>query len=334
MRTHGTCGNPEEILRTVKSLISQTHVSDRTKKGNSLGMSTATAKKKTNSEYSELLARVQEIPTLPAVAMRVNELINDPTSSSADIAEVLKKDQVLTAKILRLVNSSYYAIPGGVSDVQRALAFLGFNTLAQLVLGISVFSVFKNIDVEDFSMPEFWKHALATAICAESIAKKLKYPKPDEAFTCGLLHDIGKLVLNEVDPARLASIVRETKRRNCSFVDIEREGDLPGHSFLGEVIATKWGLPQIIRLAIHYHHFDVSKMASILGSAKPLIQMVRLANTIVVKNKIGNSGDWSDGEVTPDMILPLGLNASDVAAIEIQLGQDMERAGALLGAYR
>src|SRR4051794_12092896 len=81
---------------------------------------------KTNAEYTELLAKLQDIPTLPMVAMKVNELINNPNSSSAEIAEVLKKDQVLTAKILRLVNSSYYAIPGGVTDVQRALAFLGF----------------------------------------------------------------------------------------------------------------------------------------------------------------------------------------------------------------
>src|SRR5688500_17523001 len=106
---------------------------------------------KTNAEYSELLAKLQDIPTLPVVAMKVNELINDPTSSSGDIAEVLKKDQVLTAKILRLVNSSYYAIPGGVADVQRALAFLGFNTLAQLVLGLSVFSMFQMTEDEDFS---------------------------------------------------------------------------------------------------------------------------------------------------------------------------------------
>ncbi|MEK6578354.1 MAG: HDOD domain-containing protein, partial [Bdellovibrionota bacterium] len=90
------------------------------------------AAKKTNQEYQEMLAKLMDIPTLPIVAVKVNELINDPNSSSADIADVLKKDQVLTAKILRLVNSSYYAIPGGVTDVQRALAFLGFKTIAQL----------------------------------------------------------------------------------------------------------------------------------------------------------------------------------------------------------
>lgn len=136
------------------------------------------ARMKTTAEYSELLARLHDIPTLPVVAMRVNELINDPTSSSSDIAEVLKKDQVLTAKILRLANSSYYGIPGGVNDVQRALAFLGFNTLAQLVLGLSVFSLFSNIDSEDFSMLDFWRHALATAVCGELLAKRIGHPRP------------------------------------------------------------------------------------------------------------------------------------------------------------
>lgn len=289
---------------------------------------------KSNAEYGDLLAKLNDIPTLPGIAMKVNQLINDPTSSSADIAEVLKKDQVLTAKILRLVNSSYYAIPGGVVDVQRALAFLGFNTVAQLVLGLSVFSVFSNIDAEDFSMMDFWRHALGTAVCTEILAKRLKYPKPEEAFTCGLLHDIGKLVMHEIDAERLQKVIHATKKRECSFVEVEREFDLPGHSFLGEAMATKWGLPQIIRLSIRYHHFDVSKMDSILSSVKPMIQMVRLANTICVKNQIGKSGDCSKGEITPDLLQPLGLSMESVAEIEKELGPAMERAGAFLSAYR
>ena len=289
---------------------------------------------KTNAEYSDLLARLEDIPTLPIVAMKVNELINDPDSSSSDIADVLKKDQVLTAKILRLVNSGYYAIPGGVADVQRALAFLGFNTLAQLVLSLSVFSLFSISDSEDFSMLDFWRHALGTGVCAEILARRLKYPKPEEAFTCGLLHDIGKLVLHEIDPDRLIQIVRETRKRECSFLEVEREWDLPGHSYLGEVIATKWGLPQVIRLTIRYHHFDVTHMDSILSSAKPVIQMVRLANQICVKNKVGKSGDSSEGKITADMLNPLAILPNEIAQIEKQLEQDMDRAGAFLSAYR
>ncbi|MGK5087629.1 HDOD domain-containing protein [Bdellovibrionota bacterium FG-2] len=289
--------------------------------------------KKTQSEYSALLEKLQDIPTLPVVAMCVNELINDPSSSSSDIAMVLKKDQVLTAKILRLVNSSYYAIPGGVTDVQRALAFLGFNTLAQLVLGLSVFSVFPDIELEDFPMMDFWRHALATAVGAEMLAKRIKHPKPEEAFTCGLLHDIGKLVLHKIDPERLQGIIKETLKRECSFVEVEKEFELPGHSFLGEVIASKWGLPQVIRLAIRYHHFDVSKMDSVLASAKPVIHMVRLANALCVKNKIGKSGDFSAGDITPDMLAPLKIKPEEIPVLEEELGKEIERASAFLHAH-
>ncbi len=288
---------------------------------------------KTTAEYSELLAKLQDIPTLPVVATAVNQLINDPNSSSSDIANLLKKDQVLTAKILRLVNSSYYAIPGGVADVQRALAFLGFNTLAQLVLGLSVFSLFTKKDNPHFSLMDFWRHALGTAVCSEHLAKRLKVPRPEESFTCGLLHDIGKLVLHEINASRLNHIVDAAAKKQCSFVDVERDMDVPGHAYLGEVIASKWGLPQVIRLAIRYHHFDVTNMDSVLSSAKPVIQIVRLANTLCVKNKIGNSGDCSEGVITDDMLRPLGILRGDIPQIEEQAKAEIDKAGAFLNAY-
>ena len=289
---------------------------------------------RTHADYQELLTKLQDIPTLPVVAVRVNELINDPLSSSADIADVLKKDQVLTAKILRLVNSSYYAIPGGVTDVQRALAFLGFNTIAQLLLGLSVFSVFKHAEAEEFSMPEFWKHALGTAVCAEVIAKRLKFAKPEEAFTCGLLHDIGKLVLHEIDPESLYSMVREARERKCSFLEVERDREIPTHLFLGERIAERWGLPQLIRQVIHYHHSDVSQLSTILASSKPVIMAVRLANQMVNKNKIGRSGNSSPSEITEEYVKALGLSLTDLPQLEKDFSQAMDRAGALLNAYR
>lgn len=292
------------------------------------------ALKKSNAEYTGLLEKLKDIPTLPYVAIAVNDLINNPNSSSAEIAKVLKKDQVLTAKILRLVNSSYYAIPGGVTDVQRALAFLGFNTLAQLVLSVSVMSVFPNFEKDEFSMTDFWKHALGTAVCSEIIAKRLKLAKPEEVFTCGLLHDIGKLVLNQIDSDRFTQAVKQASERKCSFHEVEKEWDLPGHSYLGDVIAARWGLPQIIRLAIRYHHQDVSKLDTLLSSEKPVIAAVRLANAICVKNQIGKSGDCSSGAISPEMLQFLKLSASDLKEIEDQLQQDVQKAGAFLNACR
>jgi putative nucleotidyltransferase with HDIG domain len=203
------------------------------------------------------------------------------------------------------------------------------------VLGLSVFSLFKTFDEdENFSMLDFWKHALGTAVCSELLAKRLKVAKPEEAFTCGLLHDIGKLVLHEIDAQRLKDILKEASKRETSFIEIEREWDLPAHTYLGEVIAAKWGLPQIIRLCIHYHHHDVANLDTVLSSAKPMIQIVRLANQITIRAKIGKSGDCSAGTVTADMLRPLGIHMGDLESIEEQLKKDMERAGAFLSAYR
>jgi putative nucleotidyltransferase with HDIG domain len=279
------------------------------------------------------LEKLNDIPTLPIVASKVTELINNPNSSSADIANVLKKDQVLTAKVLRLINSPYYGIPSEVTDVQRALAFLGFNTLAQLVLGMSVFSLFKGDGTDEFPLVEFWRHALATAVCSEVIAKKVKYPRPEEIFTCGLLHDIGKIVLHQIANETFLKVIRAARDGKKTFGEAENELDVPGHAFLGEYIAAKWGLPHIIRSAIRYHHIDVREASTILPGTKPSIYIVSLANSLIVGMGIGHSGDYSDGGLQPYMYAALGLKEGDLFQIRENTKLEMEKAGSFL-AYR
>lgn len=280
--------------------------------------------------WKPILEKLNDIPTLPVVATRVTELINDPNSSSADIADVLKKDQVLTAKVLKLINSPYYGIPGEVTDVKRALAYLGFNTLAQLVLSISVISVFQENKNSKFSLQSFWKHALGTAVASEVIAKKIGYPKPEECFTCGLLHDIGKIVLLKIAPEEFMSVVGLAEKEKISFFEAERRLEVPAHGYLGEYIADKWRLPMVIRMSIRYHHTDVSQMETILESMKRVVQTVSLANQIVVKENIGYSGDASGGAVTTEGLAALGLTDADVKPIVEKVQNDFDNASAFL----
>ncbi|MGZ3694455.1 MAG: HDOD domain-containing protein [Bdellovibrionota bacterium] len=282
--------------------------------------------------WKPILEKLNDIPTLPAVATKVRELINNPNSSSAEIAEVLKKDQVLTAKVLKLINSPYYSIPGEVTDVKRALAYLGFNTLAQLVLSVSVITAFSGNKDAKFSMRQFWQHALGTAVASEIIAKKIGYPKPEECFTCGLLHDIGKIVLLKVAPTEFMKVITLTDKEKVSFVEAERRLEVPSHGYLGEYIADKWRLPMVIRMCIRYHHVDVSKMETMLESIKPAVQIVALANQIVVKENIGYSGNASGGEITPELLLPLGLTPEDVGPITERIKKEVDNAAAFLGA--
>ena len=282
--------------------------------------------------FNKLLEKLNDIPTLPIVASKVTELINNPNSSAGDIAGILKKDQVLTAKVLKLNNSPYYGIPGEVTDVRRALAFLGFNTIAQLVLGLSVFNLFPAEGTEEFPLLDFWRHALATAVCSEVIAKRIKYPKPEEIFTCGLLHDVGKIVMHQVARDMMLDIVRHAREKKISFIEAESALDAPSHAFLGEYIAAKWGLPQIIRSAIRYHHLDVRTAATILPGTKPAIYIVSLANSLVVNLAIGHSGNYSDGNPLPYMYEALGLKVTDLEALKTQTKEEMKKAGSFLTA--
>lgn len=289
-----------------------------------------TVEKSQVEKWDRLLNKLNDIPTLPLVATRVTELINDPNSSSSDIALVLKKDQVLTAKVLKLVNSPYYGIPGEVTDVQRALAYLGFNTLAQLVLSISIISMFSTQKDTRFSLFEFWKHALATAVASEVIAKRIGYAKPEECFTCGLLHDVGKVVLYQIAPEEFGKVIQLAEKEQCSFADAEKKIEIPPHGYLGEFIANKWRLPMVIRMTIRYHHFDVSKMDTIMNTVKPVIQIVSLANQIVNFAKIGHSGNASGAPVTKELLEPLGITEDQIPEIMEQIKKDVDNVGAFL----
>lgn len=281
-------------------------------------------------KWASLLEKLNDIPTLPMVANQVTNLINDPNSSSGDIAGVLRKDQVLTAKVLKLINSPYYGIPGEVTDVQRALAFLGFNTIAQLVLSLSVFSLFPKDSKDSFSVLEFWRHALGTAVAAELIAKKVGYERPEECFTCGLLHDIGKLVLQQIAPAEFQKVVNLASTQKLSYAQAEEKMGLPSHGYLGENIAERWRLPMVIRLAIRYHHYDVTKMDSILESFKRPVHIVRLANQWVVNRKIGYSGDASEGTLLPGLYEPLKISPQVIEDISDEIFEEFDNAGAFL----
>lgn len=285
-----------------------------------------------SSKLTELVDKLRDIPTLSVVVQRVMELVNNPKTSAPQIAEVLKRDQVLSAKVLRLVNSSFYNLSSEVTDVSRALAFLGFNTISMLVLGTSVFSSFEIKAAPYFNVLEFWRHSLASAIAAELIAKKLRIPKPEDAFTCALLHDIGKIALFKVAPDDLKLIVEKAKGENMSFLDAETALEFPGHTVLGERLAEKWQLPVIIRKTIRYHHRDIEKMESIYPQMKPLIMIATIGNIMAKRFKLGESGDPIIPDYPENYLRLLNLSQSALQEIEEQMESEMDRASSFLSA--
>ncbi len=169
--------------------------------------------------------KLADLPPMPAVVTRIMETVNNPDTSAEDLNRLISMDQGLTSKVLRIVNSSYYGFPKRISTITHAVVILGFNTIRNLVLGVSAFGL-----IGQKSMPyglnrnRFWEHSVATAVAGGVLARK-RLPKnrnaPEEAFIGGLLHDIGELFLDSYFPVQFAVSMAFASKENRTARDAE-----------------------------------------------------------------------------------------------------------------
>jgi putative nucleotidyltransferase with HDIG domain len=199
------------------------------------------------------LRAFDSLPTLPIVALRIGEVVHSKSASVPQVAEILRSDPATSAKLLRLVNSPYFGIPGGVSDVARAIPFVGFNTLYQLVLSISVL---ETLQVGDSGLDAraLWTHALTVATAARELAQEIKFADPGACFTAGLLHDMGKIALARLDPDKLAAAFATMRSDGVSLEVAERQHGLTPHDRLGSRLARQWKFPASLTTPIEQHH--------------------------------------------------------------------------------
>ena len=278
------------------------------------------------STHSYWVERIQNLPVLPQVAMRVTERMQSPTATLLEISDLIKSDPGLSSKVLRLANSSYYSIPGGVSDVSKALQYLGFTTIAQIVLTSSVFGSFKHAGVPEFPLPAFWLHCFAVGQMAELAARSLQLNMAADAFIGGLLHDAGKLILLELAPDQIQKTVRHAREHRISFARAEKETGCPSHVELGAALARHWKLPASIQNAISLHHS---------GSKGTESSLIEWADLWVNARGIGSSGNH-DSEITArleEARIRLGIAESAMRPIEEKFQKEIEKAEAILGGH-
>jgi putative nucleotidyltransferase with HDIG domain len=278
-----------------------------------------------------ILDRVDSLPTIPVVADQIAELVNDPNSNAETIARALASDQSLTAKVLKLANSAYYAIPGGVSHVRQAISFLGFNTLYQLVLSVSVLSAFSGRREDGLDPRGLWQHSLGCAALAELCARKLGLSETRACFTGGLLHDIGKVALLEIAPDQFHSAVELARRRGLRVGEAEKEIGLPSHDRVGSRLAERWRFPMPLRIAIaHERYLPLQSRASVPRNLSSLVDVVSLANTIVRRIRFGDPGDDFVPELDREILERLNLTATAAEGLRDQLMREVEKSKVLL----
>lgn len=211
------------------------------------------AEEATAANETTRLRAFDSLPTLPIVAMQIGEVVHSKNASVQRVADVLRGDPATSAKLLRLVNSPYFGIPGGVSDVARAIPFVGFNTLYQLVLSISVLETLKG-GANGLDPRALWTHSLTVAVAARELAQEVRFNDPGACFTAGLLHDMGKIALAKLDPDRLSAACQMMRSEGVAQDVAERKHGLMPHDHVGAKLARQWKFPASLAAPIEHHH--------------------------------------------------------------------------------
>lgn len=275
-----------------------------------------------------ILKKLDNLPTLPSIVYELSRIINDPMSSTNEVVKILENDLALTSQVLKMANSAYYAIPGGAATLGRAIGFLGFDTVNQLVLSSSIISALKAKGTNDFNINHFWQHSIGVGIAAETIAKYTKHPLPSDLFTCGLVHDIGKLAIYLTDPDAFLSLISFARENKMSIDEAEGTLDFPQHTEIGRLLAEKWLLPRQIQAAVSFHHqSDYKKRGGISNDLGRIVDTVILSNLIIHAQKFGNSGHEMVMPPTKELTIRLMIDSKvDFKPLANEIEVQLERA--------
>ncbi len=238
-------------------------------------------------DLQKIIARIDDLPTLPRTVLKITELVNNPKSSAKDLAQVITDDQVLTARLLKLVNSSFYGFPQRISTVTGAIVLLGFDAIRNLLLTTSVFDLFANRNRKKKQAQErFWDHSLGCAVGAKVIGNYLRHDKIEELFVSGLLHDIGKIVEMTFLPDEFGKVVAVINKEDILMTTAENKVLGYNHAEIGKLLAEKWNLPVKLEQVIAHHHQPTSAGTFIMEAS-----IVHLADILCRALNMGYGGD-------------------------------------------
>ena len=298
-------------------------------------MTTATsAANDIEARVRQVVGNIRNLPTPPIVFTQIQKTINRENTSAADVAKILSEDPSMSAKVLKLTNSAFYGMTREVESVKQAVLIIGFEAVKNLVLSASVLGMFKGKEMNPEFQDRFWRHSLATALCARSIARIAKSRfshDPEAAFSVGLLHDIGKLVMNcflSEDYAKVQSALVT----NLETTDAQIEYAIFGfsHTHVGAALATNWNLPVSFVTAIAEHHSPRRRLRED-GVEEPAIAFVLALANCLAKRCFAD--DYANRIIEPPdsgSLDYLGLTPLGCLQIQENLKEEYQRAETFL----
>lgn len=263
------------------------------------------------------LSSIGDIATLPEVTIKIIQIVEDAKSTARDLHEVIKNDPALSIKVLKVVNSAFYGLPGQVASVDRAIILLGLSAVKNIAIAASIARLFKGRRIsEHFSAADLWKHSVAVAVVAHDIAKASPHPAmPDEIFVAGMIHDIGTMVERQAYPEKFAEVVDHCVANDAVFLECERRVLGADHQAFGVGLTTKWKFPRHLRAAVGFHH-NPELLSVELHNVATLLQ---IADIICCQEEIGFYLTARHGAVTDEMLARISVTAEQIEVIRSEL---------------
>ena len=283
-------------------------------------MGIATASVEAGRPVDRVARQVEEVSSLPMVAMRVMEVTNDANTGAAELKEVLESDASLRARVLRLVNSSAYGVQQRVGNLQTAIAYLGFRQIRNLALTASIADIFRSDEtLGKYNRPNLWRHLISVGIGARMVAMRHRMENFEDVFLAGLLHDIGIILEDQYDHANFRRMMLALSS-TTPLEESERKELGYAHTVLGKIIAERWRFPELAIAAIQHHHDGVAPA----GEYQQAIRCVQVANSLCSYKGICSVGM---NLVRPpvDAIHGLSLSKPDVEALLVDLDEELAR---------
>jgi putative nucleotidyltransferase with HDIG domain len=239
-------------------------------------------------ETRRIVQRIVDLPTLPIVVPQVLRLVEDHRSSASDLARVIGSDQSLTTRILRLANSAFYGFRREIVTINHAVVLLGFDTVKSIVLAATVSDTLSDGGQGgSFNREQFWLHVGGAAAAARHVAKSLRVTDAEAAFVGGLLHDVGKVVLDRFLHDRYAEAARLAAETPCLIREAEMALFSVNHADVGRWLAERWRFPAAIVEPIAFHHRPVAAGPD----HRALTAVVHVADILARNVGIGSGGD-------------------------------------------
>jgi HD-like signal output (HDOD) protein len=235
----------------------------------------------TRTLITESVRKVTTIATLPEVTAEIIRTVEDPRSTAGALHKIVSHDPALVTRILKVVNSAFYGLPGQIGSIERAIVLLGLTAVKNIAVAASLGQMFRGARLSvEFSAKDLWTHCVAVGVTAREIARQMKLTIADEAFLAGMIHDVGLLVELQLWPENLRKVCETARTGSQSFCDVERAILGVDHEQLGMGLAEHWKFPRPVQLVAGFHH----QPQTLSDSNRMLVTLVNVADTICCRS--------------------------------------------------